>query len=149
MLKRLLKNKTKLMLLIVFVLLLAVIRAFEEQLFYDPFSEYFKNDYLNLAFPQYDGWHLFLSMAFRFLLNTVLSLAVILVLFEDKKLTQFAALLYGFLFLLLLLPFFGLLHFSSHHNNFILFYVRRFLIQPLFLLLFVAAFYYQGLKKES
>jgi exosortase F-associated protein len=34
-------------------------------------------------------------------------------------------------------------HFLDKENNFVLFYIRRFLIQPLFLLLFIPAFFYQ------
>ena len=37
------------------VLALAFIRFFEEKLFYDPFLSYFKNDYLNLPFPDFKG----------------------------------------------------------------------------------------------
>ena len=45
MLEKLLNNKIKAILLIALVLLLALVRAFENALFYDPFSDYFKNDY--------------------------------------------------------------------------------------------------------
>jgi len=148
MLEKLLDNKLKVALITLLVALLVAVRAFEDQIFYDPFSAYFKNDYLDLAFPPYDGWTLLLSMVLRFLVNTIVSLMIIYVLFKDKNLVQFTAVLYVFLGIALLFAFFGLLHFSDSHNNFILFYVRRFLIQPLFLLVFVPAFYFQRLKSE-
>ena len=55
MLEKLLNNKIKVLLVVALVMLLALVRAFEDLLFYDPFSGYFKNDYLNLPFPEYDG----------------------------------------------------------------------------------------------
>jgi len=143
MLRELLSNKFKLALIVVLVLLLAVVRGFEETLFYDPFALYFKGDYLNLAFPKYDAAHLFWSMGFRYWLNSAISLFIIYILFSDWALTKFAGILYLIFFIVLLAVFFLLLRYSDAGDNFVLFYVRRFLIQPLLLLLFVPAFYYQ------
>lgn len=148
MLVRLFKNKLQLLLVIGVVILLAAVRAFENQLFYDPFSDYFKSDYLNLAFPEYHPIFLFFSMFLRYTLNAILSLTIIQILFKDRKLTEFAAVLYVAFFVLLIATFFLLITYSDHTHNFVLFYVRRFLIQPLFLLLFVPAFYYQKLDKR-
>lgn len=128
---------------VVLVLLLFGVRAFESQLFYDPFLWYFKNDYLNKPLPDFDSGDLFFGMTFRYFVNSVLSLGIIYVLFPDSRLLRFTSVLYVVLFVLLIAVFFGLLYASSGGLNFILFYVRRFLIQPLFLLLFVPAFYYQ------
>lgn len=138
------KNWPKIITVGILALLLVAIRAFEDFLFYDPFSAYFKNDYLHLAFPEYDGFELFLNLFFRYFLNAILSLGIIYVLFNDSELTRFTTVLYGILFAILIFGFFGILAFSDHENNFALFYIRRFLIQPLFLLLFVPAFYYQS-----
>lgn len=143
MLQNIVRNKTKIVLVVVLVLFLALIRAFEESLFYDPFATYFENDYLTLSFPKYHLAHLFWSLFFRYFLNTIISLAIIYILFQDLGLTKFAAILYLILFIILNASFFALIHFSNGENNFILFYVRRFLIQPLFLLLFIPAFFYQ------
>ena len=148
MLEKLLKNKMKVFFVVALVLLLAAVRAFENSLFYDPFSGYFKNDYLNLPFPVFDGFRLFIGMTFRYFLNTIISLAIIYALFKDLKLTQFASILYIIFFIILVSIFFLVITFSDQHQNFLLFYVRRFLIQPLFLLLFVPAFYYQKLQKR-
>ena len=147
MLQKLLNNKGKFLLVLFIILLLAGVRAFEDQLFYDPFSMYFKNDYLTVVFPKYNGMPLLFAMAFRYFLNAMLSLAIIYLLFSNIVLTRFAAVLYLIFFGILIISFFLLLRFSDNSNNFLLFYVRRFLIQPLFLLLFVPAFYYQ--KKQE
>lgn len=129
------------------VLALAFIRFFEEKLFYDPFLNYFKNDYLNLPFPDFNGIRLFLSLLFRYVLNTSLSIAVIYFLFKDVSIAKFTSVLYLLLFFILIGLFFGIILFFDEDSNFILFYVRRFIIQPLFLLLFIPAFYFQ--KKHS
>lgn len=149
MLQELRRNKLKIALVVVLVLLLAAIRGFEQQLFYDPFVLYFKGDYLNLAFPDYQPMHLFWSMGFRYWLNTGISLCIIYILFSDWELTKFAGILYLIVFITGMIIFFLLLGFSDAGNNFALFYVRRFLIQPLLLLLFVPAFYYQKQKDKK
>ncbi len=141
--KKLWKNRFRIVIALLLVLLLALVRIFEHALFYDPFAYYFESDYLNLTFPEYDNLKLFLSLASRYALNTFISLAIIYVLFKDKPLVQFAAWLYGVFFVFLIGSFFGLITFTGNENNFVIFYVRRFLIQPLFVLLFVPAFYYQ------
>lgn len=146
MLNKLLQNKTAVFVITTFVLLLVLIRMFEKQLFYDPFLFYFEGDYMKLPLPKFDGLQLFFGLSFRFLLNTILSLGILYFLFKDKQMIAFVSILYFFLFVLLIVTFFCILHFFKNQENLLLFYVRRFLIQPLFLILFVPAFYYQKLK---
>lgn len=147
MLQKILRNKSKLALILLLVLFLALIRSFQTKLFYDPFSDYFQNDYLVAAFPKFDAFRLFLGLFFRYFLNTLVSLAIIYVLFQDFALTKFAAVLYLIFFAIFITAFFILIYFSSNENNFVLFYIRRFLIQPILLLLFIPAFFYQ--KKQQ
>ena len=52
MLQQLLQNKKKVAQVSFLVLLLILIRAFENTLFYDPFLNYFKSEYANLPFPE-------------------------------------------------------------------------------------------------
>lgn len=126
--------------------LLALVRMFENQLFYDPFLEYFKGDYQKLFLPDYDSWNLFWGLFFRYFVNAVFSLGILYFLFKDKGMIIFVSVLYLFLFLILITAFFSILHFFQNQENLLLFYVRRFLIQPLFLVVFIPAFYYQKLK---
>lgn len=147
MLKELLKNKKRLALLFLALLGLIVVRIFEQQLFYDPFLSFFKLDYQNKPLPAFDGIQLFLGISFRYLLNAFFSLSIIYLLFKEIQLLKFAALLFAVLFLILTLIFFSLLLFSKQPDYLVLFYVRRFLIQPLFLVLFIPAFYYQQITK--
>ena len=147
MLEKMLKNKIKIGSLLVFIFLLVLIRLYEDKLFYDPFLDYFKIDYLRVTVPEYNGFKLFLGISFRYFLNTILSLGIIYVLFSDIKFIKFTTLLYFIFYITLILVFFLVLNFSSSENNFTLFYIRRFLIQPLFLLLFIPAFFYQKQNK--
>jgi exosortase F-associated protein len=147
MLKNLFNHKIRIALAIVFILLLVLIRAYEDSLFYDPFLEYFKSDYYNLPIPEIENIQLFLGLLFRYFLNTILSLAIIYVLFKDIDALKFASFLYSIFFVILIVSFFFILLNNGETNKMGLFYTRRFLIQPIFLLLFLPAFYYQKQKQ--
>ena len=143
MLQKILNNKVLIIQLLFLVLLLALVRTFENQLFYDPFLDFFKQDFTNLSLPTVDSLSLFLALLFRYTLNTFLSLGIIYILFKDVAMMKFSLVLYYFFFLIFVVAFFYIIYFTSENHNWIIFYVRRFLIQPIFLLLFVAGFYYQ------
>jgi exosortase F-associated protein len=147
MLNKILRHKADVFILLLLVCLLTAVRAFEDNLFYDPFLFYFKGDYRVLPLPEFNACLLFLGMLFRFTLNTVLSLGIIYFLFKDKGMIKFASILYALFFLVLISAFFFILYFYGNQNNLLLFYVRRFLIQPLFVILFIPAFYCQKLNK--
>lgn len=146
MLNKLLRHKWNVFIAILLLSLLVAVRAFESQLFYDPFLIYFEGDYIKLPLPEFDGLKLFFGLSFRFFLNTILSLGIIYALFKDRGMILFVSILYLLLFVVLILAFFSIVHFFKNQENLLLFYVRRFLIQPLFLILFLPAFYYQKLK---
>ncbi len=142
MLNKIREHKVKILITVIIVLCLGTIRAFERQLFYDPFLQYFDSDFDSLPFPQVDFLKLFCGLFFRYFLNTILSLALIYGLFRDKEILKFSAFLYGFFMVLFFIMFFVILS-CFPDGNWLLFYVRRFIIQPIFLLLFIPAFYYQ------
>ena len=148
MLDKLNQYKLRIIITIIIILCFGLIRAFEKQLFYDPFLSYFESDYQNLPFPELNSFHLFLSLLFRYGLNTILSLSLIYALFKDIDLLKFTVFLYLFFLTFLLASFFLILKYYSE-GSWLLFYVRRFIIQPIFVLLFIPAFYYQeqNLKK--
>ena len=143
MLNEILQNKRFFFIFIVLVLLLAGVRAFESQLFYDPFLVYFKKDYLESPLPEYNPLMLFFGLLFRFFLNSILSLGILYTIFRDREMIQFASVLYFFFFVILMVVFFCFLFLYADRNNMMLFYIRRFLIQPIFVILFIPAFYYQ------
>ncbi len=138
------QNKLKWFLIAFLVGLLLCIRAGEAQGFYDPLLYYFKNDYQNQPLPPIEsvryGVHLFL----RYGLNSLISMAILYVFFRSREQLLFVGYLYVGLGLILGASFFLLYETSGDANKLLIFYVRRFLIQPLFLLLFIPAFYYQN-----
>ncbi|WP_163397911.1 exosortase F system-associated membrane protein [Flavobacterium fluviatile] len=148
MLTKALEHKGKVLITVIVVLCFGLIRNFENQLFYDPFLVYFEADFDVLPFPQVDNFKLFAGLLFRYALNTALSLVLIYALFRDIEVLKFTTFLYVFFLVLLLAAFFIILEFYPN-ASWLLFYVRRFIIQPIFVLLFIPAFYYQqqNLKK--
>ncbi|NDP21728.1 MAG: exosortase F system-associated protein [Paludibacter sp.] len=147
MLQKLLHHKVRIALAMALILGLVLIRAYEDSLFYDPFLDYFKSDYYNLPLPEIDNLQLFFGLFFRYFLNAALSLAIIYVLFKDIDAVKFASVLYLLFFIILIIAFFFVLFYTGETNKMGIFYTRRFLIQPIFLLLFLPAFYYQKQKK--
>lgn len=121
--------------------LLILVRAFASNLFYDPFIEYYKNDYLYQAIPKIDSVKLFTSLLFRYLLNSIISIGIIFLLFKNQFI-KFTIQFYIIAFIILasLLLWLFTIEFP---NQMILFYIRRFLIHPIFVLLLIPAFYYQ------
>ncbi|MFK5879639.1 MAG: exosortase F system-associated protein [Flavobacteriaceae bacterium] len=131
------------------VFLLMLVRAFQMNLFYDPFIDYFKNDFLVGNFPLYDSSKLFLSTLFRYTINMFLSLIILYVLFKNKQQSIFSIKFYVIAFILLIVVYFYQLN-SEFSNGYLLaFYIRRLLIHPVFLLILLPAFYYQKETKTT
>lgn len=147
MLQKIRENKGKISWALFLILLLVLIRAFEESLFYDPFLAYFKSEYAHLPMPKFNVIKLFFSLGIRFYLNSVISLFLLYVLFKDTKIVKFSALLYVVLGSVLMIAFIFMLTFFGEEKM-VLFYIRRFLIQPIFIMLFIPAFYYQKQIKK-
>ena len=147
MLKKLLNNKYRILILILLVSFFAMIRIFEKILFYDPLLNYFKSDYTNQPLPLLDNFNLFFGLLFRYLLNAIVSISIIYVVFKDFVLAKFASVLYLIFFVILIAIFFSVLSFYGEESKMTLFYIRRFLIQPLLLLLFIPGFYIQKQSK--
>lgn len=132
------------------VLLLVLVRLFEHQLFYDPFIDFYRyGGHLAMEVPPIHFPKLLLNISLRYWLNTLISLAILYVTFQDKNIVKFATLLFALLFGISLATF-CLLYFNLNGNNVMgLFYVRRFLIHPIFILILLPAFYYYRLQKRK
>ncbi len=148
MLKNILKNKKRYSLILLFILLLVLIRTFEDMLFYDPFLNYFQQQYAHLPLPKINMVKLFISLGFRFYLNSIISLAILYLIFKDFKVLKFSTFLYVVFGSILMISFVFVLNFFGEENKMLLFYIRRFIIQPIFLILFIPAFYYQKTIKQ-
>lgn len=126
--------------IILLLVLLVSVRIFQERLFYDPLIAFFKTD--DKILPELDTVKLVLSLFFRYVLNTIFSLGILWLIFKDKSVVRLSALLYALFFILLITGFIVVINMDSPHLLTV-FYIRRFIIQPLFLILFIPAFYYQ------
>ncbi|MEO8515747.1 MAG: exosortase F system-associated protein [Flavobacterium sp.] len=142
MLQKELNNNVRIVQLIFLVGLLVLVRVFENQLFYDPFLNYFKEESIS-AYPEINFVKLYLNLCFRYFLNTIISLTILYVIFKDVALVKFSAVLYSLFFILLLIGFYIYLNYFDESHKMIFFYIRRFLIQPIFILLFIPGFYFQ------
>ena len=140
--QKLLANKSCVLAVVGLVVLLACVRAFEDSLFYDPLLAYYKTDFTSAPLPEFDLILLTASMFFRYFLNTAISLGIIYLLFKNKGLVRFTSVLYILFFVALMIGFLAVIAFAPDQKM-VLFYIRRFIIQPLFLLLFIPAFYFQ------
>ncbi len=127
----------------ILVVFLLLIRMFEKDLFYDPFLEFFHGDTQNKILPEFDTFKLFLGLLLRYFMNGMFTILILYFLFKDFSILKLTSFLLLFFFVVLIIIFFSLLYFSESPDYLFVFYVRRFLIQPLFLILFVTAFFYQ------
>lgn len=127
----------------ILALSLLLIRMFEKDLFYDPFLEFFHGDTQNKIVPEFDPFKLFLGILFRYFMNGIFTILILYFLFKDFSIVKLTSFLLLIFFVVLIILFFSLLYFSESPDYLFVFYVRRFLIQPLFLILFVPAFFYQ------
>ncbi len=134
-------------LLLVLFGFLILIRVFENELFYDPYLLFFKNDYLYMDSPRQEILKLTSFTTLRYILNTVISLGIIYIFFKDKSIIKFSTIVYIVAYLLLLIPFLYFVINPRQEDYYLFFNVRRFLIQPLLLILLLPAFYYYKLKK--
>jgi len=114
----------------IFGLFLILIRAFENELFYDPFITFFKLEFKKITAPEFNFFKLLLNHVYRYSLNAGISLIILYVFFKDRQVVKLSAILYGVLFIILINIYFYLI-------------ACRFLIQPLLIFILIPAFYYQ------
>lgn len=136
-------------LVVLLVFGLVLVRGFEEKLFYDPFLVYFKTGFSGKALPDYDLTKVSLHILFRYSLNGLLSLGIIGLLFWDLKKVKFSAMVLGMAFLVLLPIYIWMIETDFSIGENLGFYFRRFLIQPIFLMILVPAFYYLEFQKKQ
>lgn len=135
-------NLGRIVLAVVVVLLLAMVRLFESEIFYDPLLAYFKSNYMQMPLPEINYQMLFLNIGFRYWINTILSLALLYIIFKDMGMVKFISILYVLFFIILV----SILLFTLSYDDpdkMLIFYIRRFLIQPIFILLFIPGFLFQ------
>lgn len=137
---------TKYILLAILVLILILIRFYENILFYDPYLEFFQNDYLYIDSPRREVAKLVGFTTLRYVLNTIISLAILFIVFRDKNIIKFSVLVYAIAFVILMLFYMYFVVNPKQEDYYLFFNIRRFLIQPIILILLLPAFYYHKLK---
>jgi exosortase F-associated protein len=137
---------SKIISILILIGLLVSIRAFESDLFYDPLILFFKTDHTTGTLPAFDTFKLLMNISLRYLANTILSLAILWLLFKERGIIKLSFMIFVIFFVVFMLVYGYLLFNSSTADYILLFYVRRFLIQPLLLLILIPAFYFHKLK---
>ena len=140
-------KRTRYILVFILIILLALIRQFEDVLFYDPYLSFFKNDYLYIDSPRRETFKLVMFTTLRYSMNTILSLSILYLAFLDKSVVKFSAIVYCVAYVLLILVFLYFVINPRQEDYYLFFNIRRFLIQPILLLLLLPAFYYNRLKR--
>lgn len=137
----------KYILIFVLLLLLVLIRLFEDDLFYDPYLLFFQNDYLYMDYPRREVFKLTLFTSLRYGLNSIISLGIIFLFFKDRSIVKFSALVYVVAYIILIAIFLYFVINPRQEDYYLFFNFRRFLIQPVLLLLLLPALYYYKLKR--
>ena len=126
--------------------LLVLIRFFENELFYDPYLTFFENDYLYIDSPRREVLKVTAFTTLRYLLNTVISLSILYVFYKDISIIKFSILTYVVAYFILILIYLYFVINPKQEDYYLFFNIRRFLIQPIILILLLPAFYYHKLK---
>ena len=126
--------------------LLILIRVFEDELFYDPYLTFFQNDYLYIDSPRREVIKVTLFTTLRYLLNSIISLGILYVVFKDKSIIKFSTIIFALAFLILIAIYLYFVVNPRQEDYYLFFNVRRFIIQPIILMVLLPAFYYNKLK---
>lgn len=123
---------------------LIAVRMLEDRLFYDPFQAYFHLANEHAIFPNFEWSPLIFGYIFRFFLNLALSTFIVHIIFNNKRWTLQAAVLIIVVFLITFPIYLYCIHTRFEIGYLFSFYMRRFVIQPLILLLIIPLFYYRS-----
>ncbi len=130
-------------LIVLLLAALVLIRYYENELFYDPLLEFFKTDHSTSKLPEVIYSKLYLNVAIRYFLNSLISIGILWFFFKSSGVLKLSILIYGVFFVILFIVFILLMQSAETGGHMVLFYVRRFLIQPILLLILFPAFYFQ------
>ncbi len=128
---------------------LIAVRVFEDRLFYDPFLDYFHEANKNQHFPDFVWGKLMAGHLFRFFLNLFFSCLIIHFWFNNKRWTIQGALLMVIVFAITFPIYLYCISGRFELGYLFSFYMRRFVIQPLILLLIIPLFYYRRYTFEN
>ena len=121
---------------------LIMVRVLERHLFYDPFLQYFETADHSAEFPSFVWGKLIFGYIFRFVLNTVFSLWIVYFLFRSKVLVKQSLVLMILIFLLVFPIYLYCIYDRFQFGYLFSFYIRRFVIQPMAIILIIPVYYY-------
>ena len=124
-------------------ILLGLVRVFEDNLFYDPFIQFYKQLYFTKEVPDFNLGKLIIHAFFRYSLNSIISITILFIAFNKTAVLRFSLIFYAILFITLISCYLAIIMNFSEELHQLFFYIRRFLIQPIFVLVLLPAFYYQ------
>lgn len=125
------------------VLGLIGVRFLENKIFYDPFINYFHEANKDAIFPDFIWEKLIFSHLFRFFLNLFFSAMIVQFLFLKKEWAVQAIVMILLVFAATFPIYLYCISTKFEVGYLFSFYMRRFVIQPLILLLIVPLFYYR------
>ncbi|NIJ45849.1 exosortase F-associated protein [Wenyingzhuangia heitensis] len=124
----------RIILVVLLFFCLVLVRAFEYDLFYDPFLSYFESDHLSKPMPDVEYVKLFFSYLFRFILNSGISFLILRIAFPGRAFLKTIMSFYAISFLILSILFFSLIVSKIEIGYLLPFYLRRFIIHPIFII---------------
>ncbi len=119
------------------------VRALEDRIFYDPFLSYFHEADKNIPFPHFEWGKLVAGHLFRLILNLFFSCLILHFWFKNKQWTIQGAVLMLIVFAITFPIYLYCIYDRFGTGYLFSFYMRRFVIQPLILLLIIPMFYYR------
>lgn len=119
------------------------VRILEDQIFYDPFINYFHFANKHADFPDFEWFKLIINYVLRFGFNLILSTIIIYFIFKNKDWTVQAVILMLIIFAITLPIYLYCIDTKFEIGYLFSFYIRRFVIQPLILLMIIPLFYYR------
>lgn len=122
---------------------LIAVRMVEDKIFYDPFLDYFHEANKKAIFPNFEWGKLILNYLFRFAINLFFSAVIIQFLFKNFKWTVQAVVMILIVFAVTFPLYLYCISTKFEIGYLFSFYMRRFVIQPLILLLIIPMFYYR------
>ena len=131
------------------LILMAGIRAVGTEIFYDPLIAYFKGDFQKAPLPDLELFKYSIHLFLRFALNSLLTLALIWIIFRNKQHIQFTGLALLALGTLLCVGFVILYPNASNSNYQSIFYIRRILIHPVLMFIFIPSLYFLDQKTNT
>lgn len=128
---------------------LIAVRALEEKIFYDPFLAYFHEADKNIPFPYFEWGPMIMSYLFRFGLNLFFACVILFFWFKNRKWAIQGAVMIGIVFAITFPIYLYCIYTRFETGYLFSFYMRRFVIQPLILLLIIPMFYYRRYTSEN